>query len=189
MFNYKEIKEIELSEKVRFIYRNHNEDELKDKFITDINKNYKGIYSNKGQKHIVTKNNKIYVFNKNVLEDILTTTPLSNKDIINKLMSSTILICDECLSKIIGVGEKKITEVIYKFLQDAIIIKRNRKNIYIQNKYFDVVLVFDFHNCILEDILDYNSKNIKNKQIKIENDKFKIVDVKSFNREEEFFKT
>lgn len=172
--NLELLDEMILSDKIKFIYKNQNLQDLKENLKRDIIKNFKKQYSSKNRIQIITKQQKTYIFDGMVLEDVINKKSLSNEEIVKNLIKKRIRIYPTIINKFYEIGENKILEIIEKFVNGCYIIYRNATNVIVKNNLFDLLLKFDYHNNILIDIITNKYEEIEDNQISIALDKFII---------------
>lgn len=169
-------KNMTISNKVRYIYKQKNKQELKNMFLADILKNFKREYVISEYVYIETTTKNTYKFKDLELVNILKIKPVSNDNILLCLRKNNILIYDYIVKKFQGFHRTKIEEIVKLFLDGGCILKRNREFVYVSNRLSEFVLVFDFHNNSLENILNKNLIEVGDNFLVIENDKIKSID-------------
>lgn len=168
-------KNLEYSKKIKEIFYNKNKYDILEMIKKDISNNFKKQYNYKGYNYIETLDFTIYKFNDKILENIYSKKPLSNKDIFDNLINNNITISSNILNKFENIPLSKINEIISIFLKSGSIRKRTNELIYIENKLEEVILVFDYFNMYLENILEYNLKEIgSDSKLSLEKDKIVI---------------
>lgn len=178
-------KRIEYSKKIKELYYDKNKYDLYEMIKKDIFSNFKKQYKYKEYFYIETNNNIIYKFLNNKLINIFSKKQINNNDIIKKLLKENIFISNEVSNKFDNIPIKKINEIIKKFLKKGKVNKKNNEFVYVENKLEEVILVFDYYNLYLENIIKYDFKKIdSNFYLSLEKDKIIIIkkDMKDFKK-------
>lgn len=170
------LKKINYSQKIKEIYCDKNKYDLYDMIKKDISNKSNTRYKKNNFTYIETPNKIVYKFNKNELINIFSNTPINDEEIVESLLINQIKISPKVLKLFGNIPIKKINEIIVNYLKKAEVTKKEDEFIYLENKIEEVVLIFDYHNLYLENILNYDLSHIEvNHYLVLEKDKIKII--------------
>lgn len=173
--NIKMPKRINYSKKLQEIYFNKNKYDLSETIKRDIKSNFSSRYVKNNILYIETIDEVVYEFKQNELSNIFSKKEIDNEKIIESLLINPIQISQNVITLFNGIPIKKINEILINFLKNSAINKKEKGIVYLENKIEEVVLVIDYHNLYLEDILNYDLSSIdKNDFLVLEKDKIKV---------------
>lgn len=185
MFNEQPLKlrkilhDVKVGDYVQFLYPKLSKEELEKQLKEKINQDY-DFYTEtkKGNQKLIsvyTKKNIYQIKNQTIINQFdRLKAQIKNYNLKNEIKNKRYIIHPLVIEKFKNKNIEKIQEVLYRFIEGGEIraVKENR--VELAHKQQEVVLIIDFHNDVIKDIIHYRRNQIENNTILIEGEKMKI---------------
>jgi len=188
-FKFKKImRDVKVGSYLQLLYPNLSKEELEKQIKEKINQDYDFYTETKkgNQKYIsiYTRKNIYQIKNQTIINQFdRLKTQVKNYELINEIKNNKpYMIHPQVIGKFKNKNIKKIEEVLYKFIREGEIRSIKENKVELEHKQQEVILVIDFHNRVIRDIIHYKRYQINNNSIIIEEEKMRIDNK---NKEEE----
>lgn len=175
----KVIQNIKVGDYLQFLYPNLSREELERKIKENINQEFDFYTETKkgNQKYIsvYTKKNIYQIKNQTIINRFnRLKMRLEKIELKKEIRKESLIIHPQVIDKFKNKNIEKIEEVIHRFIEEGEIQSIKENKAFMTHKQQEVILIIDFHNQVIRDILTYKKYHINSNALLIEGDKMKI---------------